>query len=203
MCEPSSIGRESECGNQTGGLTTTPLKHLDKHNPQPTTTPAFATLSWATALATLACSQSRTKQLTHQPANDEKERTRRHNKQTTQTHHKHKTPHTNPHTPPRATEPARAAAKTAHSTTPNRPNRHTSQTHSLHSLGGVARHLPGYEAGDNYLLESSSGDNSVDKPCGQVEVIHTPGDKPVDNFSLGGGPPVPQYRPTTGAHLLP
>lgn len=69
MCEPSSIGRKSGCGNQTGGLdetTQTPQTNLTNL----LTPPAFATLSWATALATLACCQKQ-KQPAHttQPDN--------------------------------------------------------------------------------------------------------------------------------------
>jgi hypothetical protein len=180
MCEPSSIGRESECGNQTGGLTTSHSNPTNNQQKFPLP-PSLRSVGLPHSLRSLAL-KNKTTAPTHLKTptkpNAQGDTTNKQHKPTTNTKHPTQT-----HTHPRGQPSLRGRQQKPR----NRPNRHTSQTHSLHSLGGVARQIPGYEAGDNYLLELSSGDNPVDKPCGQVEVIHTPGDKPVDNFSLGEG----------------
>jgi type II secretory pathway component PulJ len=145
MCEPSSIGRESECGNQTGGLTTTPLKHLDKHNP-PTdhhSRPRYAQLGYRTRYARLL---SKTKQqhphistTPRRNQNAQGDTTNKQHKPTTNTKHPTQT-HTHPRQQPNE---VRAVAKTLET---DQIDTHHKPTHYIHWGGWLGRY-PGTRLG--------------------------------------------------------
>jgi hypothetical protein len=109
--------------------------------------PAFATLSWATALATLACSQKQNNQLTHLKTptkpNAQGDTTNKQHKPTTNTKHPTQT-----HTHPRRQPSLRGRQQKQHA----RPRQtdqidtHHNNTHYIHWRGWLGTH-PGTRLG--------------------------------------------------------
>jgi len=173
MCEPSSIGRESECGNQTGDIAPTAQTHTNQ--PQTASTPALATLSWASALAPLACWQQN-KQPPQTPTNHRP--TQRDKPEPTNNTTQHKTTANPPQTQQMATERSEGGRKTP----ANRPNRHISESTSQPRTARVLRHTPPHD-----LWITGCGQlaypQGYPQTCGQ----------PVDNVVVGGDSPRRQH----------
>jgi hypothetical protein len=145
MCEPSSIGRESECGNQTGGLTTSHSNPTNNQQKFPLP-PSLRSVGLPHSLRSLAL-KNKTTAPTHLKTptkpNAQGDTTNKQHKPTTNTKHPTQT-----HTHPRGQPSLRGRQQKQH-TRPRQTDQidtHHKPTHYIHWGGWLGRY-PGTRLG--------------------------------------------------------